>query len=153
QESRSLLDLGCGTGLLASALGAGRAVVGVAPARDMLEGARRRPGCERVEWIASDARMLDLSRSFVLVLLTGHAFQVFLPREEQLAVLQTISRHLSPRGRFLFDSRNPACEAWKTWGAEESRRTLTHPDFGAVEAWNAAEHDPATGIVTYETHY
>lgn len=153
QPATSVLDLGCGTGLLAAALAEGRTVVGVDPARAMLEVARRRPGGDRVTWVEADARTLDLGRRFDLVLLTGHAFQVFLTPEDQLAVLRAIARHLTPHGRFLFDSRNPTFEAWKTWGAEDSRRALTHPEFGAVEAWNEAEHDAATDIVTYETHY
>jgi SAM-dependent methyltransferase len=156
QEAKSVLDLGCGTGELAAGI-AQRfpdcAVTGADPAVSMLEVARRRPGGERVEWIAADARTLDLGRRFDLIVLTGHAFQVFLTPDDQLAVLRAIARHLTPRGRFVFDSRNPAFEAWKTWGPEESRRELTHPDFGPVEAWNEADHDAATGIVTYETHY
>ncbi|MGE5766749.1 MAG: class I SAM-dependent methyltransferase, partial [Bacteroidota bacterium] len=114
---------------------------------------RRRPGGERATWIEGDTRTLDLGRRFDLVLLTGHAFQVFLRPDDQRAALRSIARHLNPTGRFLFDSRNPAFAAWKRWGPEPSRRALTHPEFGAVEAWNEAEHDAATGIVTYETHY
>lgn len=152
-EAKSVLDLGCGTGELAAALGEGRSVVGVDPAGAMLEIARRRPGGERVTWVEGDARSLALGRRFDLVLLTGHAFQVFLTADDQRAVLATIARHLNPRGRFLFDSRNPAFQAWKSWGPKDSRRTLTHPVFGTVEAWNEADHDAATGIATYETHY
>ena len=43
-DARAVLDLGCGTGLLAAALAEGRDVVGVDPAAAMLEIARRRPG-------------------------------------------------------------------------------------------------------------
>ena len=32
-------------------------------------------------------------------------------------------------------------------------RLVMHPRFGDVGAWNDVAHDPATGIVTYETHY
>jgi ubiquinone/menaquinone biosynthesis C-methylase UbiE len=152
-EAKSVLDLGCGTGQLAVALAEGRAVVGVDPAGAMLEIARRRPSGERVEWIASDARALALGRRFDLVVLTGHAFQVFLTPEDQLAALRTIARHLTPRGRFVFDSRNPTVEEWREWVPEESRHKVEHPTLGTVEAWNEAEHDAATGIVTYETHY
>ena len=144
-----LLDLGCGTGQLAAALTEDREVVGVDPAGAMLEVARRRPGGERVTWIEGDARALDLGRRFDLVLLTGHAFQVFLTPEDQLAVLRTIARHLTPRGRFLFDSRNPTAREWRKWTPAESRHTIDHPTLGPVEAWNEAEHDAATGIVKH----
>jgi O-methyltransferase involved in polyketide biosynthesis len=86
-------------------------------------------------------------------MLTGHAFQVFLTREDRRAALATIAAHLAPGGRFIFDSREPACREWEEWGPEESRRRLEHPRFGAVQAWNDAAFDAGTGIVTYETHY
>jgi len=151
--ARSVLDLGCGTGQLTVALADGRDVFGADPAAAMLAVARRRPGGDRVTWVEADARSLDLGRRFDLVLLTGHAFQVFLTSEDQLAALRTIARHLNPRGCFVFDSRNPAVEEWREWVPEESRRALTHPTLGRVEAWNDVSHDKATGIVTYETHY
>ena len=152
-EAKSVLDLGCGTGELAAALSETCEVVGVDPAAAMLTVARQRPGGARVTWLEADARDVRLGRHFDLVLLTGHAFQVFLTPEDQRAVLGTIARHLTPRGRFLFDSRNPAAEEWREWTPDLSRRRLAHPAFGEVEAWNDAVHDPASGIVTYETHY
>ncbi len=152
-DARSVLDLGCGTGELTAKLSETCEVVGIDPAASMLEVARRRPGGERVTWMEGDARGLRLDRRFDLILLTGHAFQVFLAPEDQLAALRTMALHLTPRGRFLFDSRNPAAEAWKTWGPEASRRQVEHPTLGPVEAWNDATHDAATGIATYETHY
>ena len=44
EGAASVLDLGCGTGLLAAALGGTREVWGVDPAGAMLEVARHRPG-------------------------------------------------------------------------------------------------------------
>jgi SAM-dependent methyltransferase len=108
RDARSVLDLGCGTGQLVAALSDGRHATGVDPAGPMLDVARRRPSGPEAEWIEADARSLRLDRRYDLVLLTGHAFQVFLTRDDQLAVLQTIAHHLAPEGRFLFDTRNPA---------------------------------------------
>jgi SAM-dependent methyltransferase len=151
----SILDLGCGTGLLAAALAqdGGKRVVGVDPAAAMLEIARQRPGGERVRWIEGDGRTIRLEETFDLVLLSGHAFQVFLTGEDQLAALRTIAAHLSPEGRFIFDSRNPEVEEWKEWTPAESERTIVHPDLGDVFAWNDVRHDPSTGIVEYDTFY
>jgi SAM-dependent methyltransferase len=153
EEVLSILDLGCGTGVFLARMASTCNAVGVDPAAAMLEIARNRPGGAGVNWIHADARGLDLGRRFGLVVLTGHAFQVFLTEADQRAVLATIARHLAPHGRFVFDSRNPAVEEWREWMPGISRRTLRHPDLGQVEAWNDAAHDPMTGIVTYRTFY
>lgn len=152
-NAASVLDLGCGTGTLLAELSQGREVWGVDPAGAMLEIARQRPGGDRTTWIKDDARTVRLDRRFDLVLLTGHAFQVFLTRDDQAAALQTIASHLSPDGRFVFDTRNPVLQAWANWTPEKSWERIDHPVHGAVEVWNDAAEDPATGIVTYETHY
>lgn len=151
--ARSVLDLGCGTGELAARLAEGRSVVGADPARAMLEIARSRPGGAQVTWVESTAQSLRLDRRFDLIVLTGHAFQVFLTEQDQRAVLETIARHLGPDGRFIFDSRNPAAEAWRDWVPARSGRRIEHASLGGVEALTDAEHDAATGIVTYHTHY
>ncbi len=153
QDAASVLDLGCGTGALAVALSGGRTVVGVDPAAPMLDIARRKAGAGGVDFIEGDARTLRLGRRFDLVVLTGHAFQVFLEKEDRRAALATIAAHLAPGGRFIFDSRNPACREWEEWGPEQSMRLVEHPRFGTVAAWNDVACDAATGIVTYETHY
>lgn len=151
----SILDLGCGTGLLAAALAqeSGRLVVAVDPAGPMLELARQRPGGEHVQWVQGDARSVRLNQWFDLVVLTGHAFQVFLTAEDQAAVLRTIAKHLSPAGRFVFDTRNPLVEEWREWTPEKSERLIEHPMLGQVLAWNDVAHDSATGVVTYGTYY
>lgn len=152
-EAESVLDLGCGTGELAVALADGRRVVGVDPAPAMLAIARKKPGAEGVRFVEGDARALRLGQRFDLVVLTGHAFQVFLSEADRRAALATIAAHLTPGGRFVFDSRNPVCREWEEWGPRDSMRLVDHPRFGPVAAWNDVAHDPETGIVTYGTHY
>ncbi len=153
EDAESILDLGCGTGVFAARMADGRRVVGADPAAAMLEIARSRPGGRAVDWLEADARSLRLEERFDLIVLTGHAFQVFLGESDQRAVAATIAHHLAPQGRFIFDSRNPAAEEWREWTPEASRRELDHPTLGPVEAWNDAVFDPGSGIVTYWTHY
>jgi ubiquinone/menaquinone biosynthesis C-methylase UbiE len=151
-SASSVLDLGCGTGRLAIALVSDkRNVVGVDLAGAMLSIARAKT--DRVNWIEADAREMRLGRRFDLVLLTGHAFQVFLNEADQRAVLDTIAKHLAPNGRFIFDSRNPVVKEWLEWGPQESRRKLLHPHHGEIEAWNTVYQDPVTENVTYHSHY
>ncbi len=153
RNARSVLDLGCGTGLFLSRVGDGRTAVGVDPAAAMLDVARQRSGGDKVTWVEADARTLRLDQRFELIVLTGHAFQVFLTEADQQAVLGTIARHLAPDGRFIFDSRNPSAEEWPSWGPEQSTRSFQHPRLGRIKAWNEVAHDVRSGIVTYETHY
>jgi SAM-dependent methyltransferase len=153
EYARSVLDLGCGTGQLAAALAGGRKVTGVDPAPAMLDVARGRPNGAKVDWVEGDGRTVRLDQKFDLVLLTGHAFQVFLAPDDRQAVLHTIAHHLAPDGRFIFDTRNPLAEEWLEWTPEQSERMLNHPRHGAVKAWNDVQRDPATGVVTYQTYY
>jgi SAM-dependent methyltransferase len=90
---------------LATSFVDGRTVFGVDPAAAMLDIARRRPGGDKVAWVHADAQSVRLGRRFDLVLLTGHAFQVFLTGEDQKAVFSTIAAHLAPEGRFIFVAR------------------------------------------------
>lgn len=152
-NARSVLDLGCGTGQLAAALSQGRSVTGVDPASPMLDVGRGRPNGDKVDWVEGDARTVRLGRRFDLVLLTGHAFQVFLTAEDQSAVLRTIAEHLAADGRFIFDSRNPVAKEWLEWTPQRSERIVLHPHLGAVKSWNDVERDAVTGIVTYSTFY
>lgn len=153
EGAASVLDLGCGTGELAAMLAPGRHATGIDPAAAMLDVARMRPGGDQVEWIEADARRLQLEARFDLILLTGHAFQVFLTDADIAAVLSTIARHLAPDGRFVFDSRNPARREWEEWTRERSLRLADHPALGRCEAWNEIAYDDIRSIATYRTCY
>jgi ubiquinone/menaquinone biosynthesis C-methylase UbiE len=153
KDAQSILDIGCGTGELAVELADGRDVVGIDPARAMLDIARRRRGGNMVEWIEADVRNMQLARTFDLIVMTGHAFQTLLTASDRRAALNTIAAHLESGGRFIFDSRTPAVAEWREWTPTLSARTLEHPRRGRVRAWNDVSHDSVTGVVTYETHY
>src|SRR5690606_24205907 len=112
---------------------------------------RRRENGSLVDWVEGDARSVRLGRTFDLVVLTGHAFQVFLDEADQAAALATIAAHLAPGGRFIFDSRNPEA------GVRENRvrqvREIDYAGLGRVEAWNESAYDPATGVLAYTNGY
>lgn len=151
---RRVLDLGCGTGRLAVALAAGGAqVVGVDPAAAMLDIARARPGGERVRWVEADARRLDLGQRFDLIVMTGHAFQVFLDAADRAAVLTGIAAHLAPGGLAVFDSRNPLRAEWREWTPEQTEEIIEHPLHGPCRRWDEVAFDAATAICTYRTSY
>ncbi|MGR3662767.1 MAG: class I SAM-dependent methyltransferase [Paracoccaceae bacterium] len=153
EAAGSVLDLGCGTGELAAALGQGRIVAGVDPAAAMLDVARVRPGGDEVTWVVGDARTVRLGQRFDLIVLTGHVFQVFMTAADQQAVIETIAAHLSEGGRFIFDSRNPARLVQSSQSKTESLRQVTHAELGEIESWCESDYDPDDGVLSYENGY
>jgi SAM-dependent methyltransferase len=148
-----VLDLGCGTGVLAVDLAErGHLVTGLDPAAAMLEIARRRPGGQGVRWIEADARRFALDERFDLAVMTGHAFQVFLEAEDLDAVMGAVRDHLAPGGRFAFESRNPLVRAWDDWNPDATRERLEIGGGDAVDVFYRVT-DERDGLVTFETHH
>ena len=148
-----ILDLGCGTGMLASRIAAeGLEVVGVDPAAGMLKVARSRPGAQRVTWIEGNGQNLDLPRRFRLIYMTGHAFQALISDEDAVGVLRAAARHLAPTGRFIFESRNPVAREWVEWRPDNSWTVEIAP-HGRVEESDDTAFDEASGILEITHRY
>ena len=148
-----VLDLGCGTGMLAARIASvGIEVTGVDPAVGMLKVARSRPGTERVTWVHSDGQSLDLPKRFRLIYMTGHAFQALLNDEDAVAVLSAAGRHLAPDGRFIFESRNPVAREWQEWQPGNSWKVEIAP-HGRVEESNETAFDDRRGIARITHRY
>jgi SAM-dependent methyltransferase len=141
-----VLDLGCGTGMLACRIAAaGLEVVGAEPAAGMLGVARARPGAEAVTWVKSDGQSLRLERHFDLIYMTGPAFQALLSDADAVALLAAAARHLEPEGRFAFETRNPACQAWLGWTPDATREVVDTAAQGQVGACYDAELEGDSG--------
>jgi SAM-dependent methyltransferase len=147
-----ILDVGCGTGLLACELAArGHDVTGADPAAAMLAVARRRPGGDLVRWIEADAAGLPAGARFDLVIMTGHVFQIFLADRDVRAALRAARDHLAPGGRIAFETRNPAAREWAQWNPRDTRQ---HVDAAGVTADVYYDIRSVDGeLVTYETCY
>jgi SAM-dependent methyltransferase len=115
--SRSVVDVGCGTGSLAVRLAAlGLQVVGLDPAGASLEVARRKPYAERVEWVAGDATALrNLRLGADLAVMTGNVAQVFVADEDWHLTLDAVRTCLRPGGWFVFETRRPEVRDWESW--------------------------------------
>ncbi|MCZ4279614.1 methyltransferase domain-containing protein [Kiloniella laminariae] len=155
-----ILDIGCGTGLLTTALAqAGHDVTGLDPAAPMLDIARQRPGGDAVRWVEGTAESLQdhcpedhcpedpcperdpdqLPMIFDLVIMSGHVFQVFQNDTALQSTLQVIRQQLARDGHLAFESRNPLARAWENWTKEQTTEhfSLEREDRNeTVELWH-----------------
>jgi SAM-dependent methyltransferase len=116
--ARSIVDLGCGTGLLTRSLaGPDRVVIGVDPSRTMLDHARRQPGAGSVTWIHGDASALAPTGTADLAICTGNAVMHVSPQDLS-STLTSLAGALRPGGTLSFESRNPAYREWERWTPE-----------------------------------
>jgi ubiquinone/menaquinone biosynthesis C-methylase UbiE len=146
--ARSIIDLGCGTGLLTRSLAKpGRHVIGVDPSRTMLDYARRQPGAGSVTWIHGDASALAPTGTAGLAICTGNAIMHV---AELSSTLTSLARALRPGGALSFETRNPANRGWERWTPEASygeRFTAV----GRLREWlNVTDVDE--GRVVFDAH-
>ena len=133
--ARSVLDIGCGTGTFACLLaGRGVNVIGVDPAGASLDVARAEPGAGRVRWLRCGAAGLP-PLQVDLATMTGNVAQVFVTDEEWEAVLRSAHAAVRPGGRLVFETRDPAAQAWREWNRAGSLSRADVPGAGAVESW------------------
>ncbi len=138
-DARRVLDVGCGTGVLALLLAErGCEVVGVDPAAASLVVARSKPGADKVRFIDGDATTLP-PLQVDLVTMTGNVAQVFLTDDDWTATLAGIRGALAPGGRLVFESRDPGRRVWEQWRRDWTPQYVELPGVGVVES---------TGVVT-----
>ena len=148
-EAISILEIGCGTGMVARAMAeAGHEVMGIDPAAAMLEVGRKSPFGDRVRWFQGTAQDFSVEERFDLVFMTGHAFQVLLGDDDIRQSLVNIRRHLVPGGIFAFETRNPALPWEKMFEEAETLETETGP---VPVAWRVLWRRDE--FVRFDTHY
>ncbi|APU16504.1 class I SAM-dependent DNA methyltransferase [Actinoalloteichus fjordicus] len=148
----AVLDVGCGTGtLLHRARDEGHTgrLCGLDPAAGMLAQARTR---EDVEWIEGDLGSTSWDGEFDLVVMSGHAFQVFVTDEELRSSLAAIRAALTEGGRFAFETRNPSARAWERW-TDEYVREITGPTGATIRTWNQVDTPVDGRTVSFTTTF
>jgi ubiquinone/menaquinone biosynthesis C-methylase UbiE len=119
---------------------------GLDPAVGMLEQARKRTD---VEWVLGELSAVAFDREFELVVMSGHAFQVFVSDDELRAALAAIRAALTDGGRFAFETRNPLAGAWERWTADYGH-DITDADGVAVRYQHVVD-EPFDGRVVHFT--
>ncbi len=106
---RSVLDLGCGTGVSSFALAeAGARVVAVDASRPSLDLLEKNRLDREVEAVRGDFRELRLDATFDVVTLSRNTFFLAQEQEEKIDLLRVVARHLEPGGAAFLDCTDPA---------------------------------------------
>ena len=151
-SAESIIDLGCGSGLLSCELSeAGHRVIGVDPSDRMLDLARNSSCADQVEWINGGAGELKSLRAD-LVIMSGHVAQFFFDDSEWDEALRAIHSSLPTGGHLIFESRNPTADLFATWPTKSAPQQLHDPRAGEIEWWYELD-GRSEGRVTYEIHY
>lgn len=149
-RARSVLDIGCGTGTFCCALaGLGFSVTGLDPALACLEIARGKPYADRVTWVHGDVAALPPLQAD-LATMTGNVAQVFVTDAEWAGVLAAACAALRPGGRLVFETRDPARQAWLRWNRADSFIRADIPGTGVIETWDEVT-DVSDELVTFRS--
>jgi SAM-dependent methyltransferase len=115
ERVRSLLELGCGTGVITIALAQHIAqhdngngvmrVTGLDESAEMLRIAHARDEC--IEWVLGDFRAPPLSGSYDLVICCNNSLQLLLSEDDLGAAFRAARQLLAPGGIFAFDIYQP----------------------------------------------
>jgi SAM-dependent methyltransferase len=145
----SVLDAGCGTGRLGIELARrGVDVVGADLDDDLLAYARRKAPV--IPWVHSDLSVLELGRTFDVVVMAGNVLPFAMPSIRP-AIVAALARHLRPDGRliagFSLNEGWPTAAEYDQWCA----------DAGLVPAerartWQSAPFSPETDNYLVAVH-
>jgi hypothetical protein len=87
-----------------------------------------------VRWLRCDAAGLP-PLQVELATMTGNVAQVFLTDAGWDAALRSARAALRPGGRLVFETRDPAAQAWREWDRAGSLSRADVPGVGAVQSW------------------
>ncbi len=162
-----VLELGCGTGrVLIPAARAGCEITGLDLSEYMLEVCREKLNAEpdevrqRVNLVRGNMTKFTLQQRFDLAIIPFRPFQHLVSVKEQMDCLESIHRHLNPRGRIILDVFQPKLSVIidpKRVEETENVPELTLPDgrkfrrTGRVPATHTSEQVIEVELIHYVT--
>jgi len=157
---QTILDIGCGTGLLCRSYAAqGNKVVGLDPSAPMLAVAKQKSPSELIRYVqgtAGDTAYVHpaLDNAFDLVVMTGHAFQCVTTEQAVVELFNFVQHCLKVGGRFVFESRNPAIDWVSRWhGASSSWDSPMGPFRWSTEVTSHTMAEQAIDTLSYQHQY
>lgn len=141
-QAKVIVDIGCGTGLLTKALVEKCfKLIGIEPAKPMLEIAKKSFSSDKVELIQGLAKDLT-SYQADMAIMTGHVAQFHLTDEDWEEALEGVFRALKKGGYFVFESRNPDIHFWESGKAQASWQSskdtpniIKDSVYGEIKTW------------------
>lgn len=136
--AKNVLDIGCGTGVLAVELARHQLnVTGVDTSAAMLEVAQRQVHeagvTDRVTLIQGTTGEVEASSSvFDAAVMMGHVAQYFLNRADWDTVLAQTFQLLKPGGWLTFESRNPEGMGEDAWDEESTQGDPAAPRWRGI---------------------
>ncbi|MGH6999873.1 MAG: hypothetical protein ACREEO_16885, partial [Phenylobacterium sp.] len=79
-------------------------------------------------------------------------FQVLLDDSAIAQLLAEVRARLAPHGRFAFETRNPAMQAWRRWTPKATRQVVAIDGLGFVETWHQA-NEPLGETLAFESFH
>jgi SAM-dependent methyltransferase len=148
----SILDLGCGTGLITAAMAglasADASVVGVDLSSRMLERARARaPG---IHWVPGDIRAPAVDGRFDLVTCCYNTLQMLPEPDDVLQAMRAARDRLATNGRFAFDMFQPNLPRLRIPKRDRLLHAYVDHAGHAIELREDAEFDESDALLTID---
>jgi trans-aconitate methyltransferase len=147
-----LLELGSGTGRVASALADVRPalqVIGVDKSPKMVDVAKKRD--PRCQWLVADMKHLSLRQQFDMIICCYNTLQQILDDGELVKMFGSVKRQLKSGGIFAFDIYEPNPDYLRVDRVDRLVRSVTNAEGRTLEIREDARFDPSTAV--YSIHW
>ncbi|MCL1924877.1 MAG: class I SAM-dependent methyltransferase [Defluviitaleaceae bacterium] len=139
-NSKTILDLACGTGTLTELLANyGYNMIGIDSSEEMLMFAQDKASDKNILFLKQDIRKFKLHSPVDVITCTCDALNYILKDDELIKIFNLVNNYLNPNGIFIFDLKK-----------EEFFENLEHKTFFESEHTHGSIN---SGLVTWESNY